>query len=120
MASNSSIIVSDQTRNLYAYGYQHNNGELTFTDLMESALSVNKDWDGTATALTPVEFLAEWHKLALQKWDNPSDLTVDTIEDLSEMARSDDFHFDVEMDRGYIDSITCYSFGSQQYEVLFS
>jgi hypothetical protein len=120
MASNSSIIVSDQTRKLYAYGYQHNTGNLTFNDLVESALSVNKDWDGTAKALSPVEFLAEWHKLALQKWENPTELTVEAIEDLSEMARSDDFHFEIEMDRGYIDSMTCYSQGVQQYEVLFS
>lgn len=121
MASSSSIIVSDQTRNLYTYGYQHNNGELTFTDLMDSALMANADWDGAnSSSLTPMEFLAEWHKLALKKWENPSEFTIDAIEELSEIARSDDFHFEVEMDRGYIDSITCHSHGTQLFEVLFA
>lgn len=120
MASNSSIIVSDETRGLYAYGYQHNNGELTYHDLMDSALSANKDWDGSEkTSVTPMEFLAEWHKLALKKWDKPSELTAEAIEDLSEIARSDAFHYDVDMDRGFIDSITCYSYGERIFEVHF-
>lgn len=120
MASNSSIIVSDEVRGLYAYGYQHNNGEVTYQDLMDSAISANKDWNGhEGTPLTPEMFLAEWHKLALKKWENPSELTVEAIENLAVMAKEDAFHFDVDMDRGYIDTITCYSYGEQVFSVQF-
>lgn len=121
MAINSSIIVLDETRNLYASGYQHGNGELTYHELMESAMATNKDWDGENTKIiTPTEFLAEWHDLALKNWDSPSSFTVEAIKNLSEIAESDEFHYEVQMDRGFIDSITAYEKGVQVFEVLFT
>lgn len=121
VATNSSIIVKDQENGLYAYGYQHNNGSLTYQELIESALSINDEWDGsTEKNLTPVEFLAEWHTLSLQKWQNPSDVTIEAIKNLSEISVSDDFHYVVEMDKGYIDSISCFKSDVPVMEIQFA
>lgn len=115
-----SVLVHDTSIDQYAYGYQHNNGEIPYNELIDSALSVNKDReDSDAEPIEPMAFLAEWHELALKKWDEPSEFTIEAIEDLSEITRVDDHHYHVKMEQGRIWSIVAYRKGTPFMTVTF-
>lgn len=110
---NSSIFVSDPNQNLYALGYRHGGEAVTAIEIIESALSANKDNE----VLTPREFLAEWHRLNLNSWDNPSGFTVQAIEHLDDIADRDSHHFEVELHEGRVVSVRGVEAGKETFHL---
>lgn len=110
--ANTSILVHDLASGQWAYGYQHNTEEIPYTELIDSALSVNKEIEaGEMESIEPVMFLAEWHDLALKQWNDPSEYATAGIDSLMELAKEDDRHYSVKMMDGKIRRIGVYSRG---------
>lgn len=111
---NSSIFVSDTASNLYAVGYRHGGEAVTATEIIESAIAANSD----ETIIAPVEFLAEWHRLNLQHWDNPSVPVLRAIQEHDAIADKDEHHFEVEMENGKVLSIRGLQEGVETFHLI--
>lgn len=119
--ANTSILVHDLASGQWAYGYQHNTEEIPYTELIDSALSVNKEIEaGEMESIEPVMFLAEWHDLALKRWNDPSEYAIASIDSLRELANEDDRHYSVEMEDGMIQRIGAYRRGNMFMKVDFT
>lgn len=112
---NSSVIAIDHTRNLYAMGYRHGGEAVTALEIIDSSLVVKED----NQKVTPMEFLAEWHRLNLTSWDNPSETTREAFEKLDDMAEVDEFHYEVILDDGRVKTITGFEKGSKIFYLEF-
>lgn len=111
---NSSIFVSDTSANLYAVGYRHGGEAVTAIEIIESAIAANND-EGI---IAPVEFIAEWHRLNLQHWDNPSAPVLKAIQKHDILADKDEHHFEVEMEAGKVLSVRGLQEGVETFHLI--